>query len=108
MHLRAVSDCIDVFAHSPNPHYESGAMRVAMNSEMVVKITALMEMNHFTVETTNLIKTSIGHCADNAVKDDLINVKELGLQALSDSVVDDQTRCPTEDLKTRICKLNEV
>ena len=36
------------------------------------------------------------------MKDDLINVKELGLQAVSDSVVDDQTRCPTVDLKTRM------
>ena len=45
---------------------------------------------------------SSGHCADNDVKDDFINVKELGLQTLSDSTADDQNRFPTEDLKTRM------
>ena len=34
------------------------------------------------------------------MKDNLINVKELGLQALSDSTADDQNRCPTADLTT--------
>ena len=89
--------------HSPNPHYESGAMRVARDSEIfVIKVTAAMEMNPFTVETTHLINMSTGHCADNGVKDKLINVKEMGLQALSDSTADGQHRCPTEDLKTRM------
>ena len=41
--------------HSPNPHYGSGATHVARDSEMFGKATAAMEMNHFTVETTNLI-----------------------------------------------------
>ena len=45
---------------------------------------------------------STGHCADNHVKDNLMNVKELGLQALSDSIADDHNRCPTEILKTRM------
>ena len=40
---------------TPNPRYESGATRVARDSEMVVKVTAAMEMNPFTAETTNLI-----------------------------------------------------
>ena len=66
-----------------------------------------MEMNTFTAETTNLIDMSTVHCADNDVKDNLINVKELGLQALSDSIADDQNLCPTEDLIPE-CKLNEV
>ena len=61
--------------HSPNPHYESGATRVARDSEMVVKVTAAMEMNTFTAETTYMINTSSGHCADNDVNDNLINVK---------------------------------
>ena len=36
------------------------------------------------------------------MNDNLISVKELGLQALSDSIADDQNRCPTEYLKTRM------
>ena len=36
------------------------------------------------------------------MKDNLINVKELSLQALSDSVADGHNRCPTEDLKSRM------
>ena len=36
------------------------------------------------------------------MKDNIINVKELGLQALSESIADDQNRYPTEDLKTRM------
>ena len=59
-----------------------------------------MEMNSFTAETTHLIDMSTGHCADNDVKDNLINVKEL--QALSDSIADDQNLYPTEYLKTRM------
>ena len=50
---------------------------------MVVKVTAAMEMNTFTVETTHVINMSTGHRADNDVKDNLIDVKEMGLQALS-------------------------
>ena len=87
--------------HSPNPRYKSGSMRVARDSEIfLIKVTAAMEMNPFTVETTHLINISTGHCADNGVKDNLTNMKEMGLQALSDSTTDDQNRCPTEDLKT--------
>ena len=48
---------------------------------MVVKVTAAMEKNPFTVETTNVINISTGNYADNDVKDNLINVKILGLQA---------------------------
>ena len=39
---------------------------------MVVKVTAAMELNHFTVLTTNPINMSTGHCADNDVKDNMI------------------------------------
>ena len=67
-----------------------------------VKVNAAMEMNTFTAETTNLTNMSTGHCADNDVKGNFINVKELGLKALSDSIADEQNRCPTEDLKTRM------
>ena len=61
-----------------------------------------MEMNPFTVETTNAINMSSGHCADSDVKDNLINVKEVSLQALSGPTADDQNPCPTKDLKTRM------
>ena len=47
-------------SHSPNPRYESGATHVLRDSEMVVKVTAAMEMNSFTAETTNLINMSTG------------------------------------------------
>ena len=43
-----------------------------------VKVKAAMEMNTFTAETTYMINTPSGHCADNDVKDNLINVKEHG------------------------------
>ena len=73
-----------------------------------VKVNAAMEMNTFTAETTNLTNIPTGHCADNDVKGNFINVKELGLQALSDSIAYyDQNRCPTEDLKARM-QVNEV
>ena len=36
------------------------------------------------------------------MKDNLINGKELSLQALSDSIADDHIRCPTEDLESRM------
>ena len=61
-----------------------------------------MEMNIFTAETTTLINMPTGHCTDNDVKDNLITVKELGWRALSDSLADDQNRCPAEDLNTRM------
>ena len=48
-----------------------------------------MEMNTFTATITHLVNW---HCADNDVKDSLINEKERGLQALSDSIADDQNR----------------
>ena len=73
---------------------------MSSDSEMVVKVTAAMEMNHFTVETTHVINMSTGHRADNDVKDNLINVKEIGLQELSDPTADAQNRFPTEDLNT--------
>ena len=50
---------------------------------------------------SNMINISTWQCADNAVKDNLIRDKELGLQELSDSISGDQkkkTRFPTEDL----------
>ena len=60
-----------------------------------------MDMNTSTVETTqlNVINMPTGHCAENDVKDNLINVKEMGLRELSDPTADDQNRCPTEDLQ---------
>ncbi len=60
-------------------HYESDATRVPRDSEMVVKVTAVMETNPFNTTTTTLINISTGQCADNAVKDNLIRVKEMGL-----------------------------
>ena len=58
-----------------------------------------MEMNTF---TTHRINMSTGHCRDIDVKDNLINVEELDLQALADSISDDHYRCPTQYLKTRM------
>ena len=49
-HVRSMSH-----SHTPNPRYESAATRVARDSEMVVKVTAAVEMHPFTAETTNLI-----------------------------------------------------
>ena len=64
-----------------------------------VKVKTTMEMNTF---TTHRINMSSGHCTDNDVNDNLINVKELGMQALSDSISDDKNRRPTEYLNTRM------
>ena len=36
------------------------------------------------------------------MKDNLINVKELILQGVFDSIADDHNHCPTEDLKSRM------
>ena len=67
---------------------------------MVVKVTAVMETNPFTMTTPNLINISIGQCADNAVKDNLIRVKELGLPALSDSISGDQQKTTVVGMTT--------
>ena len=86
--------------HSSNPHHQSGAIRVATDSEMVVKVTAVMETNPFTTTTTNLINISTGQCADNGEKDNLIRVKELGLQVLSVSISGNQKKTTVVRLKT--------
>ena len=98
----AVSTQLKSMLHlrSSNPHYESGASREARDSEMVVKVTAVMETNHFTITTQTLINISTGQCADNAVKDNLIRVKELGLPAVSDSISGDQQKTTVVGMKT--------
>ena len=42
--------CSILHSRSPNPHYESGASHVTRDSEM-----AVMKINPFTVETTNVV-----------------------------------------------------
>ena len=49
-HVRSLSHY-----NTPNTRYESAATRGARDSEMVVKVTAAMEMNPVTAETTHLI-----------------------------------------------------
>ena len=49
---------------------------------------------------TNMINISTWQCADNAVKDNLIREKELGLQELSDSISGDQQKKTAVRLKT--------
>ena len=49
---------------------------------------------------TNMINISTWQCADNAVKDNLIREKELGLQELSDSISGDQQNTTAVRLKT--------
>ena len=97
--------------NSSNPHHESGPIRVERDSEMIVKVMAAMETNPFTATTTSLINISTGQCAEPAVKDHLINVKELGLRALSESISGDQkedNHCATEDIPHPECKDQDV
>ena len=49
---------------------------------------------------TNMINMSTWQCAGNAVKDNLIRKKELGLQELSDSISGDQQKTTAVRLKT--------
>ena len=49
---------------------------------------------------TNMINISTWQCADNAVKDNIIREKELGLQELSDSISGDQQKTTAIRLKT--------
>ncbi len=85
--------------HSSSPHHESGSSRVTRDAEMVVKVMAAVETNPFTTATPCLINISTGQCADSTVKDNLTNVKVLGLKALSESL-------SSEQKKTSIVKLN--
>ena len=50
--------------------------------------------------SSNMINISTWQCADNAVKDNLIREKELGLQELSDSISGDQQKTTAVRLKT--------
>ena len=50
--------------------------------------------------SSNMINISTWKCADNAVKDNLIREKELGLQELSDSISGDQQKTTAVRLKT--------
>ena len=80
------------------PHHESGNSRVNKDAEMVVKVIAAIETNPFTTATPSLINISTGECADATVKDNL-RVKEIGLNALSQSLT-------SHHKKTTIVKLN--
>ena len=73
--------------NTANPHHESGHKQVTKNANMVLKVMAAMDTNPFTATTPALINIATGQCADPEVKDHLLNVKEIGHKALSDSRV---------------------
>ena len=64
-----------------NPHHESGNSRVARDSGMILKVMAAVETNPFTSKAETLLNIATGQFADQDVKEDLLNVKELGLNA---------------------------
>ena len=61
---------------------------------------AAMDTNPFTATTPGLINIAIGQCADPEVKYHLLNVKEVGHKALSDSISGGQKKTTVVRLKT--------
>ena len=53
---------------------------------MVLKVMTAMDTNPFTTTMPALINIATGQCADPEVKYHLLNVKEIGHKALSDSI----------------------
>ena len=49
------------------------------DAELVVKVMAAVETNPFTVKTSSMINIATGQCGDSTVKEDLLAVKELGV-----------------------------
>lgn len=86
--------------NSSHPHHESGHARVARDIEMVLKVIAAIETNPFATTMPALTNISTGQRADPEVQDQLTNVKEVGLRALSDSIVGDQRKTAVVRLKT--------
>jgi len=86
--------------NSANPHHECGQTRVARDAEMVLSFMAAIETNPFTTTHTSLINMSTGQRAQQEVEDHLVNVKQLGIKALSASLSGDQTKTSIVKLKT--------
>ena len=87
--------------NSANPHHECGQTRVATrDAEMVLSFMAAIETNPFTTTHTSLINMSTGQRAQQEVEDHLVNVKQLGIKALSASLSGDQTKTSIVKLKT--------
>jgi len=61
---------------------------------------AAIETNPFTTTHTSLINMSTGQRAQQEVEDHLVNVKQLGIKALSASLSGDQTKTSIVKLKT--------
>ena len=61
---------------------------------------AAKDTNPFTATTPALINIATGQCADPEVKDHLLNVKEVGHKALSDSISGGQKKTTGVRLKT--------
>ena len=93
--------------NSSHPHHESGNSRVRRDAEMVVKVMAAVDNNPFDGNTTSLINVATGQCADDKVKDDLLNVKQLGIEALSQSINGDQNKTKSVKLNTFFTQNNK-
>ena len=86
--------------HNSNQHHESGQSRVMTDTDLVKQIMASIETNPFTASTSSLKNISTGQCAESAVEKDLLGVKKLGLEALSDSLSSDQKKKSKVKLNT--------
>ena len=69
-----------------NTDHESGHKQVTKDANMVLKVMAAVDTNPFTATMPTLINIATGQCADPEVKYNLLNVKEIGHKALSDSI----------------------
>ena len=76
-----------------------GQTRVARDAEMVLGVMAAIETNPFTTAHTSVINISTGQRAQQEVEDHLVNVKQLGIKALSASLSGDQTKTSIVKLK---------
>ena len=86
--------------NTASPHHESGHKQVTKDANMVLKVMAAMDTNPFTATMPALINIATDQCADPEVKDHLLDVKEVGHKALSDSISGGQEKTTIVRLKT--------
>lgn len=77
--------------HSSSLHHKSGWSHVTRDAKMVDKVMAAVESNPFTAITPSLMNILTGQC-NSTVKDNVTNVKVIGLKTLSESLSSDQKK----------------
>ena len=82
-----------------NPHHEGGKVRIERDAQQVLNVLAAIEISPF-ASNSNLINIYSGQHADPIVQKNLLNVKEIGTEALSKSIQVIQKTTKTVKLQT--------